>query len=96
MEPVSCPHGLDRATCEICQVLDPTVLPARARQPARRGAFPGGLATVAVVVIVGFVVLSWVAAAFFAVIRIVELLAIALVAGWVGFQLGTRRPRRPR
>jgi hypothetical protein len=38
-------------------------------------------------------VLGWLAAAFFAVLRIVELLAVALVAGWVGWQLGRRRPR---
>ena len=90
MEPVSsttCPHGLPRNKCEICKMLEPTVLPGR---PARRGGFPGGLATVAVVAIVGFVVFGWVAAAFFAVLRILELLAVAAVAGWVGFQLGKR------
>lgn len=64
-----------------------------ARRPARPGGFPGGLITVAVVAVVGFVVLGWLAAAFFAVLRIVELVAVALVAGWFGWQLGRRRPR---
>ena len=77
-------------------MLDPSVLPAtpRARRPDRPRSLPGGLATIAVVAIVGFVVVGWVAAAFFAVLRIVELLAVALVAGWVGWQLGVRHGRR--
>ena len=69
-------------------MLEPTVLPGR---PARRLSFPGGLATVAVVAIVGFVVFGWVAAAFFAVLRILELAAVAIVAGWIGFQVGKRQ-----
>jgi len=47
----------------------------------------------AVVAIVGFVVLGWVAAAVFAVLRILELVVVAIVAGWVGFRLGVRRGR---
>lgn len=90
----TCPHGLPRATCEICQVLEPT--------PVRSGAGParrpgrGGLASVAslvVVAVVGFLVVGWVAAAVFAVLRIVELLAVAVFAGWAGFRLGVHRGR---
>ena len=91
-----CPHGLPPATCEICRVLDPTPVAAARRSPGRR---PGGrglpsVATLVVVAIVGFVVLGWVAAAVFAVLRILELIAIAAVAGWVGFRLGLRQGRR--
>lgn len=100
METVSataCPHGLPPKTCEICRIVAPTpVRPAPARRPARPGTFTGGLATVAVVAIVGFVVLGWVAAAFFAVLRILELVVVAGAAGWVGWQLGVRRGRRQR
>lgn len=103
MEAVSsttCPHGLPRGNCEICRVLEPTPLSharsPRSRRSAPLGRFPGGLATVAIVAIVGFVVLGWVTAAFFAALRILELLAVAIVAGWVGWQLGTRRGRRQR
>jgi len=90
----TCPHGLPRTTCEICQVLEPTpASPARLprRQPGR-----GGLPAVAglvVLAVVGFVAVGWVAAAVFALLRIVELLVIAAGAGWVGFRLGVRRGR---
>jgi Flp pilus assembly protein TadB len=95
----TCPHGLPRSTCEICRILEPTAVPDRGarRRPARRpgGGLGGSLATVAIVAVVGFVVLGWVAAAFFAVLRILELVAVAAVAGWVGYQVGVRRRRRP-
>ena len=38
-------------------------------------------------------VVGWLAAAFFAVLRIVELVAIAAIAGWVGWKLGVRHGR---
>ena len=44
--------------------------------------------------VVGFVVVGWVAATFFAVLRIIELLAVAAIAGWVGWKLGVRQGRR--
>jgi hypothetical protein len=92
--PTTCPHGLPPKTCQICRVLEPTAVPAcrSGRRPAtRRGGLGGNLAALAVVAVVGFVVVGWVAAAFFAVLRIVELLAVAAVAGWVGFKLGVHR-----
>jgi hypothetical protein len=99
VSPTTCPHGLTPKTCQICQVLEPTAVPAgrSRRRPARDGAGLGGnLAVVAIAAVVGFVVLGWVAAAFFAVIRIIELVAIAAVAGWVGWKLGVQQGKRRR
>jgi len=76
--------------------MEPAALDARPHRPARRGSLPGNLATVVVLAIVGFVVVGWVAAAFFAVLHIVELLAVALAAGWVGFKVGVHQGRRER
>lgn len=93
MSSTTCPHGLPRATCEICRLMEPATLDARTRRPARRGSLPASLATVVIVAIVGVVVVGWVAAAFFALLHIVELLAVALGAGWVGFKLGVHQGR---
>ena len=101
MEVVSsttCPHGLPPKTCQICRVLEPTVVPA-ARSPRpdrRRGGLPANLVGLAIVAVVGVLVVGWVAAAFFAVLRIIELVAVASIAGWVGWKLGVRQGRRPR
>ncbi|HET7721132.1 MAG TPA: hypothetical protein VFK43_14285 [Acidimicrobiales bacterium] len=99
MSPATCPHGLPRDTCQICQVLEPTAVPAgrNGRRPEhRRAGLGGNLAVVAIAAVVGFVVLGWVAAAFFAVLRIVELLAAAAVAGWVGWKAGVQQGKRRR
>ena len=96
VSPATCPHGLSREKCQICQVLEPTAVPAGRRTGLGRAGLGGNLAVVTIVAVVGFVVLGWVAAAFFAVIRIVELLVIAAVAGWVGWKLGVQRGRRTR
>lgn len=78
------------------------MLDARPRHPNRPGGpLTRGLATVAVLAVVGFLVVGflvagWVAAAFFALLRIVELLAVALAAGWAGWKLGVRHGRRGR
>jgi len=95
----TCPHGLPRDTCQICRALEPTTVPAgrSGRRPEhRRAGLGGNLAGLAIVAVVGFVVLGWVAAAFFAVLRIVELLAVAAVAGWVGWKLGVQQGKRRR
>jgi hypothetical protein len=99
MEAVSrspCPHGLPRDKCQICQVLEPTAVPAGRRASMGRAGLGGNLAVVAIAAVVGFVVLGWVAAAFFAVLRIVELLAVAAVAGWVGWKVGVQQGKRRR
>jgi len=91
----SCPHGLTAAACEICRIMNPArALDARDRRPARRGGgLPGSVAGIAILAIVAFVVVGWVAAAFFAVLRIAELLAVAFAAGWMGWKLGVRKGR---
>ena len=90
-----CPHGLAKSTCQICRVLDPTPSPSlRSDRPERRVSFPSGLATVAVVAVVGFLVVGWISAAVWAVLRILQLVAVAAVAGWVGWKLGVRHGRR--
>jgi hypothetical protein len=45
-------------------------------------------------VIAVLVALSWVVAVVWAVLRIVELVAVAFVFGWVGWKLGVRHGRR--
>jgi len=49
---------------------------------------------VAIVAVIGLVLFGWVAAAFFAVLRIIELVAVAVIAGWVGWKLGAGKGRR--
>ncbi|MDQ6726914.1 MAG: hypothetical protein M3066_12215 [Actinomycetota bacterium] len=92
----TCPHGLPRATCEICRLMEPAPLDARPRRPARRASLPGSVATMVITVIVAVVVVGWVAAAFFALLHVIELLVVALAAGWVGFKLGVHQGRRGR
>ncbi|MGI8984366.1 MAG: hypothetical protein ACR2HM_07525 [Acidimicrobiales bacterium] len=99
MSPAPCPHGLPPGTCRICDVLEPTPVPAgpsRGRPARRRGGAGANLVVVAIVAVVGFVVLGWVVAAFFAALRILELVAVAAGAGWVGWKLGVREGRRRR
>ncbi len=95
-----CPHGLERASCLICRTLAPTgPRPARLDQDRvaeRRRSFGVGrtLAVLPVVAVAGLLVVSWVAAFAWALIRLVELVAVALVAGSVGWRLGVRHGRR--
>jgi lysylphosphatidylglycerol synthetase-like protein (DUF2156 family) len=103
--PALCPHGMTSATCLICETLTPSraargrAARARseaAREPARRRSVGVGptVVVLAVVAIAGLLVVSWVAAFAWALIRLVELVAVATVAGWVGWRLGVRHGRR--
>jgi len=76
--------------------MKPATLDARPRPPARRGSLPASLVALVVTVIVVVVVVGWVAAAFFALLHVIELLAVALAAGWAGFKLGVHQGRRGR
>ncbi len=91
-----CPHGLPRTSCEICRLMEPASIDTGLHRPARRRSVPGSVVTLVVVALVGFVVVGWVAAAFFALLHIIELLAVALVAGWIGFKLGVHQGRTGR
>jgi lysylphosphatidylglycerol synthetase-like protein (DUF2156 family) len=95
-----CPHGMERASCLICRTLAPAG-PGPARLDQERVAAPRRslgvgrtLAVLAVVAVAGLLVVSWVAAFAWALIRLVELVAVALIAGWVGWRLGVRHGRR--
>ena len=91
MSAPTCPHGLATGTCQICRVLEPTSVPSPAR---RRTGLTGRVVGVGVLALVAFVAFGWVAAAFFVVLRILELIAVAAGAGWVGWKLGVRHGRR--
>ena len=92
----TCPHGLAQGSCEICRVLGggpPEQAPARrAEASARATRWSGGsrlrLGAGAVLVLVGVVVVLQVVAAVWAVVHVLQLVAVALVAGWIGWRVG--------
>jgi hypothetical protein len=104
MEPMAglsrstCPHGRTPATCLICQALDAGELPeARRRAPADRRtgrSLSWTVAKLAIVAVLVVVIVSWAAAFLWAAVRILELVAVAVVAGWVCWRLGVRHGRR--
>lgn len=71
-------------------VADPDASPVRRRSVG----FGPVLAVLAVVAVGGLLVFTWVAALAWAVIRLVELVAVAFVSGWVCWRLGVRHGRR--
>ena len=107
MAATTCPHGFAPGSCLICQTLSlPASRPGAAsperpqvevltdRRPRRRGAGLGVRATgVAVVLVVAALAVWWVAAAVWALLRIVELVAVAVVFGYSGWKLGVRHGR---
>ncbi len=86
--------------CLICETLVPGPAPeARARQwraPDGRPSSSLGptVAVLAIAAVAGLLLVSWVAAFAWAVFRLLELVAVAVVAGWVGWRLGIRHGRR--
>ncbi|HWC11413.1 MAG TPA: hypothetical protein VG455_09345 [Acidimicrobiales bacterium] len=96
----TCPHGRTPSTCLVCQALDASELSdarRRARPERRAGWSPGvswSLAKLAVVAVVVVLVVSWAAAFVWAALRILELMAVAVIAGWVCWRLGVRHGRR--
>ena len=92
-----CPHGRTPSTCLICQALDAGELPGYGPQATpERG--PGRsltwtVAKLAIVAVIVVLVLSWAAAFLWAAVRILELVAVAVVAGWVCWRLGVRHGR---
>ena len=94
----TCPHGRTPSTCLICQALDASELSEarrRREKPERRaGSLSWTVAKFGIVAVVAVVALSWVAALFWTVLRVLELVAVAVVVGWVCWRLGVRHGRR--
>ena len=95
----TCPHGRTPSTCLICQALEAGELSQARRRRAgaeRRsgGALSWTVAKVGILAVVALVALSWAAAFFWAAVRILELVAVAVVVGWVCWRLGVRHGRR--
>lgn len=95
----TCRHGLAPDSCQICRVLDggagvPERTGRRAPEARERRGGGVGLGLTVIGVIAVLVALSWVVAVVWAVLRIVELVAVAFVFGWVGWKLGVRHGRR--
>ena len=107
MATATCPHGFAPGSCLICQTLGTsapvasgstrpavevlTGRPARRRSGMTLGARLIGLAALAIGVVL---VVGWVAALIWAALRVVELIGVAVVAGWAGWRLGVRHGRR--
>ncbi len=95
----TCPHGNAPSTCLICQALDVSEL-SDSRRPRATPARSAGrslgwtVATFGIVALVVLFVVSWAAALLWTVVRIVELVAVAVIAGWVCWRLGVRHGRR--
>lgn len=98
-----CPHGLAPGACEICRVLGTgPAVPGPARVPAGRlgvrlarpGGGGAGLVVSGVAVLVALVVLSQVLAAAWALFRLLQVVAVAAVSGWIGYRVGVAAGRR--
>lgn len=99
--PPDCPHGLAQGSCEICRVLEadpPESAPGGRSSPvlARRAASRIALGVGAVAAMVALVVLWQVLAAVWALVHLLQLVAVGCVAGWIGWRLGVLHGRRSR
>ena len=103
----TCIHGVASGTCEICRVLGTGPAPAgpvaraggapAGRGDGRRSRLPSGgtgLVVGGVGVLLAVVVVSQVVAAAWAVFKLLQLVAVAAVSGWVGYRLGLMAGRR--
>ena len=95
----TCPHGRTPSTCLICQALDASELPDARRRPQTPERRAGGslswtVAKVGILAVVALVAVSWAAALLWTALRVLELLAVAVVVGWVCWRLGVRHGRR--
>ncbi|MGQ0519844.1 MAG: hypothetical protein ACT4PX_01675 [Actinomycetota bacterium] len=107
---MTCPHGLAPGSCEICRVLGtgPAVPGTGPAVPGPAGVSAGrlgvrlprlggggaGLVAAGVAVLVAFVVLSQVLAAAWALFRLLQVVAVAAVSGWIGYRVGVAAGRR--
>lgn len=96
----TCPHGMTTSTCLICQTLEPDRGGSRRVEGAPVAAgrrTGGGRGLVVRLVVVGVVLAlvgSWLIALVWSVLRVVQLVLVGAVAGWVGWRLGVRHGRR--
>lgn len=95
----TCPHGRTPSTCLICQALDASELSDARRERAKPERGGGGslgwmVAKFGILAVVALVAVSWAAALLWTVLRVLELLAVAFVVGWVCWRLGVRHGRR--
>ena len=98
-----CPHGFPAAECMICRTLGPAravrpdavIAPAGQTQPERRSRRVGLSAFgVLVLVVLALFGVWFVWHLVWAVIHIVELIAVGVACGWVGWKLGVGHGRR--
>ena len=87
-----CPHGLPASECLICPTLPRVATTGQTPQPhPRTSVHVAGL--MAVIAIIG--VAAWiVAGVVFAILHVLELVAVGAVAGWVGYRVGYFQGRR--
>jgi len=87
---LTCPHGLPPNQCLICPTLPQAATPAPTPEP-RSG--PNLVLVIGAVVVVGL--LAWAAVGLvLSALHILELLALAAAAGWLGYRIGVYRGRR--
>ena len=88
-----CPHGLPASECLICPTL-PQVAPTAGAPERRHRCYTTHAAgVVAAIALIG--VAAWVVAGVvFAVLHVLELIAVAAAAGWVGYRVGYFRGGR--
>lgn len=102
MTPAACPHGFAPGTCEICRVMDgdapatPATRPSGAAATAgrRRAGMQLKAGTALVVAAVGVIVAVQALAVVSAVLRVLQFVAVAALAGWLGWTLGVAHGRR--
>lgn len=89
-------------SCEICRVLGTGSAAPDGRGPPsavssrREGRNRLSLGVTAVTIVVALVTFAWLAATIWAVVRLLELVAVAFGAGWIGWRLGVRHGRQNR
>lgn len=87
-----CPHGLPASECLICPTLPQVATTTPAIQPRPRTSLHLA-GVVAVIAIIG--VAAWiVAGVVFAILHVLELVAVGAIAGWVGYRVGFFQGRR--
>ena len=91
-----CPHGLPASECLICPTLPgvaasgPTAGQALQSRPRTSMHVAGVVAVIAVIGVAAWIV----AGVVFAILHVLELVAVGAIAGWVGYRVGYFQGRR--